>query len=252
MNPFDAFKDTLGLNRQATIITVGGFVVISTAIGLLQRLNDQTVTIWHMLGALVGLILFMMFLAQTPLLVRRGVGSLIAILFSVWAVALVGSVLAPNALNALGISSTHCIATFHFAERCQVSSALAGEGIQPQATVNADTAPAAPPQAAVTSKVPVFIQFAGYQRQVIIDIAEKLGVSGWNVRGATQGGERTANAAGLAEVRYFNSADKPVAEALAASVSAAMNGSPNIMIKDLSNTRYAQAPNSHMEVWIGE
>lgn len=242
-------EDAYGINKQAAILTVGGYVVVSAAISLVQKSQDKTVTLWPMLGALVGLILFMMFLTQTPRIVRQLAGGLIALLASIWAAAVLASVLAPTTLK---LPTTECIIKFNLAERCLIISAVPSGETPTKEIVTADTPISAPPPATAKSEIPVFIQFAGFQRGAIVDLAAKLGSEGWTVRGGDKGGERLETATGLSEVRYFNSADRPLAEALAANVSAAMSGSPSIALKDFSVTSFAKPPMNQIEIWISQ
>lgn len=62
----------------------------------------------------------------------------------------------------------------------------------------------------------VYIQFAGVLSQdEVIKVSLKLKGEGWNVQGADHGGERTAQAVGIDQVRYFHSEDQDIAKRLA-------------------------------------
>lgn len=247
INPLEAIQVTLGINKKAAILAAGGFIVLSLAISAYQIVNDDTATLWYMLFALVMLILLMMFLTETPFIVRRSVGTLLAVLFSAWVAKLVACVVFPSFMQTEPI----CVATLNLASMCRVSSAAAGEAVTPVNTLTADAgAPVA--SESINSSMPVFIQFSGYKRSAIVDLASALTTAGWSVSGRDKGGERTVNAAGLSEVRYFNPADKPAAEALAASVLTATNIAQSIQVKDLSKTQYAQPPMGHLEIWLGQ
>ncbi|RJF89339.1 hypothetical protein D3874_22140 [Oleomonas cavernae] len=67
----------------------------------------------------------------------------------------------------------------------------------------------------------VFVQFAGLiERENVKAMMKKWADAGWGVQGAGSGGERTAAAAGLAEVRYGRATDATAAAALARLVEA--------------------------------
>lgn len=62
----------------------------------------------------------------------------------------------------------------------------------------------------------VFVQFAGaLTRQAVIDVSTTLENRHWNIQGAARGGERTAQAVGINQVRYFHKEDKNLATQLA-------------------------------------
>ncbi|MFC3074204.1 hypothetical protein [Shinella pollutisoli] len=107
----------------------------------------------------------------------------------------------------------------------------------------------APPAVTTTPAVQVgqyrvFIQFAGYSRSTIVELARLLETGGWNVQGAGQGGERIASAAGKAEVRY-HTGDERAAEALAAAISASK-------VKTVKTVRMDIITPGTLEVWIGQ
>jgi hypothetical protein len=93
----------------------------------------------------------------------------------------------------------------------------------------------------------VYIQFAGYDRPLIVSLAAALAKQNWNVQSRDQGGERTANAAGLSEVRYHDASQKAAAEALAGAINA--TGIVNTQVKTVALA--AIQPNV-LEVWIGQ
>ncbi|WP_377291464.1 hypothetical protein [Rhizobium sp. SG2393] len=97
-----------------------------------------------------------------------------------------------------------------------IATSDAAPAIKP---VDEAEAPATTPAAAVDkSKYTIYVQFAGYQRQTVIDAAKALQAAGWKVQGAAQGGQRLAAAAGLSQVRYSADADKAAAELLASDI----------------------------------
>ncbi|MTH60056.1 hypothetical protein [Paracoccus litorisediminis] len=118
------------------------------------------------------------------------------------------------------------------------------------ALVSAEAAVSMPEPNFMPGAGPVFVQFAGaLQRKEVADMALTLKARGWNIQGADKGGERTASAAGLNEVRYFHPADKPAAEALASALAASANWvTGEIAIKDLSAAGLA-ASKGQLEIW---
>lgn len=66
------------------------------------------------------------------------------------------------------------------------------------------------------SRNTVFVQFAGtLARQAVIDVSTTLKKRHWNIQGAERGGERTAQAVGINQVRYFHKEDAELARQLA-------------------------------------
>jgi len=92
----------------------------------------------------------------------------------------------------------------------------------------------------------VLLQFAGYKRPDMVTFAQSLKQLGWQVAGGEKGGERTADADRLAEVRYRSAAEKSAAEQLAAEINATGVKS-NVAAKPVS----VVAPDT-LEIWIGQ
>lgn len=66
------------------------------------------------------------------------------------------------------------------------------------------------------SRNTVSVQFAGtLTRQAVIDVSTTLENRHWNIQGAARGGERTAQAVGINQVRYFHKEDAELAKQLA-------------------------------------
>lgn len=66
------------------------------------------------------------------------------------------------------------------------------------------------------SRNTVSVQFAGtLARQAVIDVSTILKKRHWNIQGAGLGGERTAQAVGINQVRYFHKEDAELAKQLA-------------------------------------
>lgn len=248
LDPFKAIQTVLGINPRSARIAAGGFLVLTLAIAAWQRIGDKSVTLWEMLGALVGLMVLMIVLSFFPAMMARLSASVLGLCFCAWLVAATAQVIADDQLP---FAPNRCLVRFGFADACGRSTGNATAGLPSEAVVTAEAAAPSPaPVSAQQSGARIFIQFAGFKREDVIELAADLGGQGWKVEGAARGGERTGAADGLNEVRYFNPGDKANAEALALSVSAGMAGQPPIAVKDLSATKYAQAETGLLEVWI--
>jgi hypothetical protein len=287
LDPFKAIEKTLGINPRAAKIVAGGFLVLIVGISAYQMVGDKTVTFWQMLAALVGLMVLMVILSQLPVAVGRLCGWVVGLCFAVWACALTGQVVADDQLP---IAPSKCLAYMGFAESCGRSRWSTGSSVEPEAVISAeagdsqvvapteigqnpvtreltlgeseqpsvvaDVAPsvveeAAPPQLELGA-TRVFVQFAGFNRDSVVALAQALSGEGWQVAAPDKGGERTGAADGLNEVRYFHAGDRTMAEALALSVSAGLRGQPPIAVKDLSGTKFRQEEPGLLEVWVSE
>jgi hypothetical protein len=109
-----------------------------------------------------------------------------------------------------------------------------------------------PPQQVVIPRIEnagsyqVFVQFAGLiNRDDVRMMMRQLSDSGWRVEGVEGGGERTAKAAGFAEVRYAERGDEPVAKALAEAIQAT-----KLLSKPLKATENPRIKKGTLEVWI--
>jgi hypothetical protein len=258
MEPFfKAIELSLGLNRQATMIAVGGFVVMALAIGLVQLADDDTLTFWRLLVAQVGLMVFMLVITQLPLLARRLVAWVVALCFASTVVAATVQSVTENRFRPpLALAS--CIISFYFADSCQSSPATvgaAGAGLIgvafAQEGSGSQTSPALTGAALTQAQAEarLFIQFAGYQRGDVVTLALQLAEGGWKVEGGERGGERVATAAGLNEVRFFNPDDAALAAALAKAVQAHSPGK-RFKVQDLSASSYGKARPGLLELWI--
>lgn len=260
MEPFfKAIEMSLGINRQAAKIAVGGFVVMALAIGLVQLADDDTLTFWRLLVALVALMVFMLVITQLPLLARRLLAWVVALCFaSTMITATVQSVTENRFRPPLALAS--CIISFYFADSCQSSPAAfsnAGAGLigaafaQDSSTSEAVPAITGTALAEAQAQARLFIQFADYQRGDVVKLAMMLAEAGWKVEGGDRGGERVTTASGLNEVRFFNPTDAGLAAALAETVRAT-NPGKTFKVQDLSASRYGKAEPGLLELWISE
>ncbi|WP_238364238.1 hypothetical protein [Mesobacterium pallidum] len=98
----------------------------------------------------------------------------------------------------------------------------------------------------------VFVQFAGaLSRDKVIWVSKALrDTLGWNVQGADSGGERTAAANGVDQVRYFRPADRELAMALARAYNAlgVWDGFEPLSVALLRGFE-GSVPPGHLEVW---
>jgi hypothetical protein len=255
LDPISAIETSLGINRAATKLTIGGFVVMAAAIGIAQMSDDDTLTFWQLLVGLLGLIVIMMILTQLPLLARRVIAWVLTACFSFIAITATGQAVTFNACPRL--ASATCILSFHMAASCAVSLPRATEEVtgaleDPDAgTVFAAGLVLTDIAFTQSTDERVYIQFAGYGRDEIVELAGDLVAEGWRVEGADRGGERIKAAEGMNEVRYFNAADAERANALVASA-AVWAPQTTFKVVDLSASVYAQTSPGLLEIWVSK
>ncbi|MCB6178274.1 hypothetical protein LHP98_09040 [Rhodobacter sp. Har01] len=260
LDPVSAVQTSLGINRTATKIAIGGFVVMALAIGLMQMLDNDTLSFWQLLAALVALIVVMMVLTQLPLLARRLLCWVMTLCLTFVAVTATAQAITFNGIPWLAPST--CILSFHLAPSCVISGpaagsgpAIGGAGLSLAGAAQAGTLPQAQllglADLAGQDTARVFIQFAGYSRGWAEKLAAALVQSGWQVQGADRGGERISAAAGLNEVRYFHPSDAELAAALAKAAQDWRAGAP-VGVVDLSATKFGRSEPGLLEVWISE
>lgn len=92
----------------------------------------------------------------------------------------------------------------------------------------------------------VWIQFAGsLSREEMINFGKRIGSLGWNAPGATRGGERTGNAAGLNEVRFGPGTDPRAADELAKAVN-----QTHVVPTEVKPRLVSIIPRNSLEIWI--
>ena len=97
----------------------------------------------------------------------------------------------------------------------------------------------------------VYVQFAGaLSRPDVTTVSKKLKDNGWNVQGAEQGGESTAQAVGIDQVRYFNKEDEALAKRLAREYNelAKWKGFDQLAVAFVAGHE-SRVPVGHLEVW---
>jgi hypothetical protein len=260
MEPFfKAIEVSLGINRQATKIAMGGFIVMALAVGLVQLADDDTLTFWRLLVAQLVLMIFMLVITQLPLLARRLVAWVVALCFASTVIAATVQSVTENRFRPpLALAS--CIISFYFADSCNSSPAnvnSAGAGLIGAAFAQENTSRSLIPiltgiaLAEAQKRSKLFIQFAGYERGDVVKLAQLLKEAGWTVEGGERGGERVKTAEGLNEVRYFNPKDASLAAALAKTLQEAQP-LKTVEIKDLSASSYGKAQPGLLEIWVSE
>lgn len=97
----------------------------------------------------------------------------------------------------------------------------------------------------------VIVQFAGsLSRQDVTKVSLELTTKGWNVQGADRGGERTAQAVGIDQVRFFHQEDAELAKQLATSYNelAHWQGFDQLAVAFVSGYE-SRFPMGYLEVW---
>jgi hypothetical protein len=248
-DPFKAIETSLGINPQATKIAVGGFIVMALAIGMAQFLDDDTLSFWHLLAALLALMVFMMAITHLPLMARRLMAWVLTLCFSFIALTATVQAVTNNRFTP-PLSTVSCILSFYMAPSCSVSPPMVGSldlALFGAAFAQDTTGPVGLAEA--RSRAIIFVQFAGYGRDDIVTLASALVEDGWPVEDAKRGGERIGSAQGLNEVRYFHPDDAAIAAALADATGAALAGA-TVIVEDLSASKYAMAAPGHLEIWV--
>lgn len=97
----------------------------------------------------------------------------------------------------------------------------------------------------------VYVQFAGsLSREDVTRVSLALKKEGWNIQGADKGGERTAQAVGIDQVRYFHKEDVALAKQLATSYNelATWQGFDQLAVAFVGGSE-SRVPIGHIEVW---
>jgi hypothetical protein len=242
MEPLSAIQNLLSLNRNAAIIVSAGIGVFAAAAivsGWVTGDLDTAVTI-AVAVIVAGVILtFLSFILGDDIL-RRVIAWLIALVIFAYVGAIVVSAIAPGQTF---IAPTVCLVKFW--QNCYgVGGVLDAVAIaREQPVVRSVPAAVSIPPSLDLTRYKVFIQFAGYRRDDIVKLATLLKSRGWNVQGASEGGERLASANSLSEVRYSGASDA-AARALADEIVASG-------VKKTVSTRRINGGADTLEVWIG-
>jgi len=101
------------------------------------------------------------------------------------------------------------------------------------------------------SRNKVFVQFSGeLSRENVAQVSVALKEHSWNVQGASRGGERTAQAVGIDQVRYFHKEDEALAKNLAIEYNALAKweGFDRLSVAYLDGYE-SRVPIGQLEVW---
>ncbi len=259
-DPIGDLSKLLGLSPRVTAWATGAIALMTISNFIAAFIKDlSAVPAWEIFAGLV-IVIGAGWLLQRLLsiLVRLNVNrTLIGLAvwvpvaaFSLWSVAFAVQLKFDNTVRQL--PSSTCLVNPFDATCGSVRSV-------PQNTDSPKTL-ATPPVVSATevskqekSSAKIFLQFSIYPRDVPIAIAASLLEQGWNVEGGGGGGERTGDADGLHEVRYFHADDAGLAGQLALDLKAATPGNPEILVRDLSKTALAKkVPAKQMEIWISK
>ncbi|WP_421698950.1 hypothetical protein [Ancylobacter sp.] len=240
MDPFQFLRDwSKDHPHEAALILAGvALAAAAAAVGKFVNLQTDVPTILFVLGGgLAVLLLVAMIRDPVIALFLRWFALLLAVS---WVGLFTFSTLKP------GWREMDCLV--HFWRACVV---VADDAAPPAALPGAtwlSGLPAAPPAPAAAAAIPVFTQFAGYNRDDIRAVMAELAKAGWNMQGLSGGGERTTAAAGQWEIRYSGDL-KPLATALATSLQRSL-ANANLPAKPLNVVSNPRVAPGRLEIWI--
>lgn len=239
MTAIEYLRMWISRNRPAAAL-VSGAIALFAAVAVIEGFGGD-------LEAKIASIVWILAIGFLLIVIERFLGEPFAMralawffgaLLVLWVLVFIWSKLEPENPRAT------CLVFFW--QPCRVTADIKADAASPAGiTLQGSASPAD----TVTPAIPVgqyqvYIQFAGYSRTTIVELARLLETGGWKVEGAGQGGERIASAAGKAEVRH-HSGDEQAAKALAAAISATN-------IKTVKTVRMDIIKPGTLEVWIGQ
>ncbi|WP_414592990.1 hypothetical protein [Ancylobacter sp. G4_0304] len=225
-------------NESALIMAGVALAAAAAAVGQFVDLQTDIPTILFVLaGGLVVILLVAMLKDPVIALLLRWFALLLA---TGWVVLFAFNTLRP------GWREMDCLV--YFWRSCRV---VADEAAPPPTASGVEWlsgTPAVPNAPAAAASIPVFTQFAGFNRDDIRVVMGELAKAGWNMQGLSRGGERTTAAARQWEIRYSGDLE-PLAKALAASLrqSLANAKQPAKPLNVVSSPRVAPG---RLEIWI--
>lgn len=236
-------------DRMLSIILAGTIALVLIAAQLVKSgvsADGLQATLGVMIGPLLVVILIMLVLGS---LRKTFLGTALTILVLIYLTAGLKQFLVPDLPPKM--PPFHCFFSMR-AEGCPGSPKYTTNDLarsEPEAVEPLEpTSDAFVPEPLI-SPGPVFLQFAGsLQRESIIELAMALAAEGWNMQGADRGGERTAAAAGINEVRFFHPDDRKYAEALAQILIAKADWVDGMEVRDLSSAGFNPQP-GQLEIW---
>jgi hypothetical protein len=215
MTPVETFQALLKVNKNSAQILLGGMAIFATASFIAAwKIDISTAAIVGLIVVALGIILlFLSFVVGDGILKRIIAWAMTIFIFLILLTFFVSAVSAGQTF----IKPIECLVRFW--EKCEKASDAVAERNAPQVDIRQ---PAAEPDGvspADRAKYKVWIQFAGYKREDMVQLAETLAEVGWNVPNPEDGGERLPSADGKAEVRYRGDVERHAAEQLAADIS---------------------------------
>lgn len=240
MDPFRFLREWAKARPHESALILAGVALAAAAaaVGKFVNLQTDVPTILFVLGG--GLtVLVLVAMIKDPV---------IALFLRWFSLLLVISWLGLFTFNTLrpGWREMDCLV--HFWRSCMVVA----DDAAPPATVPVmawlSGTPAVPPAPAAAAAIPVFTQFAGFNRDDIRGVMGELAKAGWNMQGLGGGGERTSAAAGVWEIRYSGDLE-PVARSLAAGLQRSLANAklPDRPLKVVSTPRVAPG---RLEIWV--
>jgi hypothetical protein len=240
MDPVGSIQELLKVDkRSAKVLLAGIGVVAATAITSAWVEDVQTALLTGTAIVIAGAFLkFVAAIDPDPLL-KRVIAWLVTIVFFV---VLIAGVLKTIFPSIPAVAPLSCLVRPW--QTCDAVQDAVADRNAPTASVvrgGLTTAAVADP-ASKASKV--FIKFAGYQRESIIDLASALVSSGWDVNNSARGGERTEAAYRKAVVTYRTAGDATAAEDLARAIEATG------LKADIQTSMDPQVPEETLQLWI--
>lgn len=240
MDPFQFLRDWSKDHPQEAALILAGVALAAAAatVGKFVNLQTDIPTILFVLGGGLA-VLLLVAMVRDPImaLFLRWFALLLAV---TWMGLFTFNTLKP------GWREMDCLV--HFWETClDVGDGAAAPAAAPGAVWLSEL-PAVPPAPPAAATIPVFTQFAGYNRDDIRAVMGELARAGWNMQGLSGGGERTTAASGQWEIRYSGDL-KPLATALATSLQRSL-ANANLPAKPVNVVPSPRVAPGRLEIWI--
>lgn len=242
LDPWSFLKEWAKNYPQAARIVLGA-VACFAAVALVANFGlDLQANIPNVLYILfIGIFLAVLARAVSDKLMMGALSWFAFILFVCW-------VSAFTALRVVPLSSTarqQLGCAVYFLRDCETLADKDAQVSPNSSSVSPALSPAVPANGLDPGKYKVFVQFAGVlQRDSVRAMMQQLKDQGWNVQGVSGGGQRTAAAAGLSEIRY-----PPGSEAAAKALAAVVESS-KLSARPLGVAANGSLDSSNLEVWI--
>lgn len=253
MDVVDLITKIYKINRPAAVIIAGGYLLIAIGAVVMASNPEWGLDLKTVLLYLLGSSFAMMVLTRIPTMATRIFGCFILLLTAIWISLYFFQKVTNNSLTP-PVAQDECILLL-FSSSCATlheTTAVTESQLQ---TVPAETVVPAPTEDLEAGKKvsSVYVQFAGYPRSDVVEVAKALLAKGWGMQGADRGGERLPSAAGKFEVRFFSPADQSLATALAADLDEVEPSDRKSAVKEVPAEAVSTAvPRGHLELWISE